>query len=337
LNASMQPEISISYGKKRRRRLPRSVRIALNCGLFLVYAIGSTAAIALYGPFDNIRRTVIGAVLTSSHPWVIKPFFSAATLRKYMPVSIDKMSTGPMKVADYSYIHDNQIEVIPIHSDKYTGCLLIIHDPKRVHVAVTKNLGNIGETVTSMVHDAHAVAGINGGGFFDGQGHGTGGKPMGLTISRGKYVSGDKQAAQPVIGITKSGALIVGKYTYSQLQQLGIEEAVSYGPQLVKDSKPYLSSADGSWGIAPRSAIGQRQDGSIMLLALSGRGDGGIGASLLDCQEVMLEYGAKVAANLDGGYSSELYYNGKFLVAPSNPLGERYVATSFVVDGEGTR
>ena len=127
--------------------------------------------------------------------------------------------------------------------------------------------------------------------------------------------------------------MIVGKYSFDELQQLGIEDAISFGPELVREGKSFLKETDDSWGIAPRSAIGQRKDGAIMLLALSGRGNDGIGASLLDCADVMLQHGAYTAANLDGGYSTELYYQGKFLVTPSNPLGERYVATSFVIDG----
>jgi exopolysaccharide biosynthesis protein len=115
--------------------------------------------------------------------------------------------------------------------------------------------------------------------------------------------------------------------------KLHVTDAISFGPQLVKAGKPYLMESDGSWGIAPRSAIGQRSDGSLLLLAISGRGTNGVGASLLDIQKIMLDNGAQIAANLDGGYSSELYYKGDYLVPPSNPLGERYVATSFIVEG----
>jgi exopolysaccharide biosynthesis protein len=303
--------------------------------LLIIYLILSTALFIMYGPFENLRSAFIGAVLTSRHPWLITPFYSAATLAKYRPVSLDTMDQGSMHTETFANIHDNGIEVVPIQTAKYSGSLLIVHDPKRVHVAVTKYLNSVGETVSEMVKDSGSIAGINAGGFVDG-GHGTGGIPLGITISRGKFISGDQTSREPVIGITKSGALIVGKYTFHELEQLGIEDAVSFGPELVHDGKPYLKATDGSWGYAPRSAIGQRRDGAILLLALSGRGNGGIGASLLDCEQVMLEHGAYVAANLDGGYSSELYYKNQFLVPPSNPLGERYVATSFVVDGGST-
>ncbi|NGQ96734.1 phosphodiester glycosidase family protein [Brevibacillus sp. SYP-B805] len=317
----------------RRTKRLRAGRIVLTAGALFLYVLLSTAALVLYGPFENIRSTLIGAILTSRHPWVIEPFYPAATLAKYRPVGLDAMGEGRMTAGDFSAIRDDGVEVIPIETAKYAGSLLVVHDPKRVHVAVTKYLNSVGQTVTDMVKDAHAIAGINAGGFFDGGGRGTGGTPLGITISRGTYVSGDRTSPQPVIGITKEGALVVGKYTYEELRRLGVTDAISFGPQLVRDGKPYLKESDGSWGVAPRSAIGQRQDGAILLLALSGRGHDGIGATLLDVEEVMLQHGAYVAANLDGGYSSELYYNGRFLVSPSNPLGERYVATSFVVDG----
>lgn len=303
--------------------------------MMIIYMVTSTAALVLYGPFENLRRALIGSILTSRHPWIISPFYSTATLEKYKPVSLDTMDQGTIPTGNFANIQDNGIEVVPIQTAKYSGSLLIIHDPKRVHVAVTKYLKSVGETVSEMVNDTGAIAGINAGGFSDG-GHGTGGIPLGITISRGKFISGDKDSRQPVIGITKSGALIIGKYTFHELEQLEIEDAVSFGPELVSGGKPYLKATDGSWGFAPRSAIGQRRDGAILLLALSGRGNGGIGASLLDCEQVMLEHGAYVAANLDGGYSTELYYKNQFLVPPSNPLGERYVATSFVVDGGNT-
>lgn len=288
----------------------------------------STTVLALYGPFENIRRMLIGAVLTSSHPWVIKPFYPGSILAKYLPISVDTMSKGTMNTTDYSNVHDNGIEEVPIKTNKYSGTLLIVHDPKRVHVVVTNYINHVGEKVTGMVKESNSIAGINAGGYYDEQG----GFPSGMTISQGQYISGDTGKAQASIAFTKQGSLLVGQYTLDELKQLQVTDSVSYGPELVKDGKPYLKPSEDTWAVAPRSIIGQRKDGAILLLALSGRGsNGGIGATLLDCAAVMLENGAYIASNLDGGYSSELYYNGKLVVPPSNPLGERYVATSIVV------
>ncbi|HJV44492.1 MAG TPA: phosphodiester glycosidase family protein [Bacillota bacterium] len=301
--------------------------------IILFYLGISTGAIVLYGPFENIRKMVIGSVLTSSHPWYIEPFYSEETLAKYRPVSYTSMEEATMEGRDFSGIHDDQIDVVSIDTKKYSGKMIVVHDPKRVHVAITKELGTVGQTVSEMVKDAKAIAGINAGGFDDSRGRGTGGVPMGLVISHGKYIFGDKDEEGPMIALSKDGALTIGSFNYQQLQNMGVQEAVSFGPLLVKNGQSFLKPSDDTWGIAPRSAIGQREDGAIVLLALSGRGNGGIGATLMDCANEMIKNGAVMAANLDGGYSTELYYKNDFLVTPSNPMGERYVPTSFVVAG----
>mgnify|MGYP004488591487 CR=1 FL=1 len=66
-------------------------------------------------------------------------------------------------------------------------------------------------------------------------------------------------------------------------------------------------------GANPRTAIGQRKDGTILLLVTDGRGaNGHLGATASDLIDVMEEYGAVNAANLDGGSSSSMYYNDKY-------------------------
>ena len=66
-------------------------------------------------------------------------------------------------------------------------------------------------------------------------------------------------------------------------------------------------------GANPRTAIGQRADGAILLLVTDGRGASGhLGATASDLISVMQEYGAVNAANLDGGSSSTMVYNGGY-------------------------
>jgi len=66
-------------------------------------------------------------------------------------------------------------------------------------------------------------------------------------------------------------------------------------------------------GANPRTAIGQRKDGSVLLLVTDGRGaNGHLGATAADLIEIMSEYGAVNAANIDGGSSSSMYYDGKY-------------------------
>ena len=54
----------------------------------------------------------------------------------------------------------------------------------------------------------------------------------------------------------------------------------------------------------------------MLLLVTDGRGKAGhLGASAADLIEVMEKYGAVNAANLDGGSSSCMYYEGEYLMS----------------------
>lgn len=99
-----------------------------------------------------------------------------------------------------------------------------------------------------------------------------------------------------------------------------------------KGGEPAITQGDGGWGLAPRTAIGQKKDGTILMLVIDGRQVGSIGATLKDVQEIMLEYGAFNAANLDGGASSVLYYKNKIINHPCSQYGERNAPSFFIVD-----
>ena len=55
------------------------------------------------------------------------------------------------------------------------------------------------------------------------------------------------------------------------------------------------------------------------------------GATYDDLVDLMLEYGAVNACNLDGGSSSMMMYNGEVLNTCASVTGPRPLATSFVV------
>ena len=68
-------------------------------------------------------------------------------------------------------------------------------------------------------------------------------------------------------------------------------------------------------GLNPRTAIGQRADGTLLLFVTDGRGKSGhLGASSADLISVMKDFEAVNAANLDGGSSSCMYYEGEYLM-----------------------
>jgi len=93
-----------------------------------------------------------------------------------------------------------------------------------------------------------------------------------------------------------------------------MRDAVEFGPFLIVNGKASFVKGDGGWGIAPRSAIGQRADGIVLFAVINGRNykSGILGIDMVGLTELMQNYGAVNAANLDGGSSSSMYYNGKY-------------------------
>jgi exopolysaccharide biosynthesis protein len=305
-------------------------RIGIFSGLMIYLAV-STLLLVFYGPFEQIRSTVVGSILTSRHPQYAEFFLSPEELRQYQPMSIQVASNGgDQEFGSFADVSDDRIEVVEIDDKLFSGKLMIVHDPKRLKVTVTRYINDVGELVSEMAEQADAVAAVNAGGFYDVAGRGTGGIPLGLTVVDGKVIT-PPTTADPIIGFNREGALIIGKFKPEEVPNLNLVEAVSFGPQLVHEGKGMITSGDGGWGRSARTAIGQRRDGAVLLLVVQGRGTGGIGATLKDLERILLQHGAQTAANLDGGFSSEMWLEGQLIVPPSNPLGERPVATAFVV------
>ena len=162
------------------------------------------------------------------------------------------------------------------------------------------------------------------------QGVGTGGEPDGLVISEGRLKWGSLGTTYGIIGIDNNNVLVVGDMTAQAALDRGVRDAVSFGPVLVVNGEAVEVNGSGS-GLNPRTAIGQREDGSILLVVIDGRQVNSLGASYSDVIELMLEYGAVNAANLDGGSSSLMYYNGEYINSCASMYGPRDLPTTIIV------
>lgn len=82
----------------------------------------------------------------------------------------------------------------------------------------------------------------------------------------------------------------------------------------------------------PRTAIGSRADGTVVLLVADGRHPPErVGLSLHDLARLIVELGVTEAINLDGGGSSTMVIGDRIVNAPSDPIGERAVSDAIVV------
>ncbi|WP_235918861.1 phosphodiester glycosidase family protein [Heliomicrobium undosum] len=292
--------------------------------------------LVFYGPVPSLRQMVVGSIMTSRHGFVAEWFLSNERIREILGRSeaedIRTTLLSGFTVANTNNKGSDRIEVEDIQGYRFTGKVMIVHDPLRIKVAVSSKLGEAGETVPEMAQREGAVAAVNGGGFIDPNGQGNGAYPDGVTVSRGQFISViDEDQKENIIGITKKGQMIVGRYSARELRSMDIGEVVTFGPPLVVNGKPTITSGDGGWGVAPRTGIGQRADGAIIMVVIDGRQIGSIGATLRELQDLLIKYGAVTAGNLDGGASTTMVYNGKVINQPSSVFGIRYIPTSFVV------
>lgn len=126
--------------------------------------------------------------------------------------------------------------------------------------------------------------------------------------------------------------MIAGNYSLKELDRMGVQEAVTFQPRIIVNGKGLIKNAAEGWGIAPRTAMGQREDGAILFVVIDGRQPTySVGANLYDVQQIMLKHGAVIAANLDGGSSTVLVKDNEIVNKPSSEYGERYLPTAFLV------
>lgn len=216
----------------------------------------------------------------------------------------------------------------------WRGSVMLVEDPTRVKLTDTSQQFLCGETVMQMTESAGAVAGINGGGFQDGANYDSnGGLPSGLLIENGTlvYPEAVDDTVYNMIGLNENGVLILRHCTAQWALENGIVSAVSFAPFLVVNGEGLVKDGTGGWGIAPRTAIGQRETGEILFLVIDGRQpEWSIGCDLDVLQNVMLAEGVCNAAMLDGGSSTVMVYGGEYVNRPS--LGhERWINNCFVV------
>lgn len=118
---------------------------------------------------------------------------------------------------------------------------------------------------------------------------------------------------------------------------IAAEDIVTTGPLLLIGGEPEPVVADNfNKTRHPRTAVGRRADGTVLLVVADGRNEQAAGLSMLELQEVMAALGCRDAVNLDGGGSTTMVVRGEVVNHPSDnkrfdPAGERVVANIICV------
>lgn len=341
----LTPE-EIEAEKQRRRKRAKRKKIGtiidrifgfiLATGIMLGVAGLGLEYVLINGPSPALKKTFVMTMLeTRRFKFIPNIYMPADEVNELYAAKFKKVETEfdpsliSIKPADSNeetepgvspYIEDEDGDGIiyeDIKKSGYTGYMITILDPKRVFVGMPDYYGGNGCSLEYFCEKYDALGGINGGGFYDKDGSGSGGKPEGLTIVDGVCYN-MANGRSSFCGFNADGVFYVGYYTYEEAVSLNIVNGVSFTPILVMNGEAVDNSVT---GVNPRTAIGQRADGAVLMLVVDGRQAHSMGCTYQDLAEVMLEHGAVNAINMDGGSSSSMWYNGEYINKCSSAAG----------------
>lgn len=306
----------------------------LTLALLAVFAVFSICNTVANGPSETVRDTlVLSALQASATKWVPGLFLDDETVQGIL----DRSNERVIEEVDFDDIgnaendddypnqsteavdewegHEDGVKLDIVVNNTFKAYVMLVKDPKRVYTGVSSQdfkTAKRGERIYVAAEKAGAVAAINAGEFEDSGGTGSGAAPMGMTVSDGKIVWNDG-LKRTFIGFDANDRLVVKEgITEAEVKELQIRDGVSFqkGNALIEtvDGSTIAYTGSGDLGVAQRTAIGQRADGTVILLVTDGRSANSLGATRDDVINLMLKYGAVCAGMLDGGSSAMMYY-----------------------------
>ncbi len=319
----------------RKRKGKAAVRIVLRT-LLVLFTVIILAVVGLCmvcnlifnGPSESARNVLTMSLLESSGMKWFPAIFIGQD--KVDEIQSNVSATLPDDVSDSNSVvinpgnpltnkewenHPDGIRIEYVYGDTYNAYVMLIRDPSAVYMATSSDSFSTsipGERIHNQIVKEGALAAINAGAFFD---NGTtssvvGSVPEGLVVAGGKVVwSSGKAPEEGFVGFNKDNIMVVAKsMTADKAMELGIRDGCCFGPVLIMNGTVNEEAYNVNSGWNPRTAIGQRADGTVIFLCIDGRQAGSLGGSYADIIDIMVEFGAVNACNLDGGSSTVMLY-----------------------------
>ena len=234
-------------------------------------------------------------------------------------INRDPVTSGDDEWANYP----DGIRIFEEKGKTFNAHVMLIRDPSRVYMA-TSTPGEFstsipGTRINQQIETEGASAAINAGAFND---DGTansyvGSIPAGLLMAQGELrsnayhelVPNKKQGKGGFAGFTEDDILVVANtITPEEAEELKIRDGCEFGPVLIMNGVINEAAFGSNSGYNPRTAIGQRADGTVIFLCIDGRQAGSPGGTYKDVVDIMVKYEAVNACNMDGGSSSIMLY-----------------------------
>lgn len=320
-------------GKKKKKTLKHKLKIiVITIIVLVILAIVFLFLFFKTTLFQKYKELwVQTAMTTMNHQYLATWFLSEDEINEIMQkLEVENNENSTINAVNIKSTKENNITVEKIKGSNYVGYVMTVTDPTKVKYVDGRKSAR-GSKLSEIAKQNDAIAGINAGGFADPDGKGSGNVLNSSVILNKKLLYGNKNSKMSLIGLSKNGELILGKYTYKEAIDTGIDSAVEFGPFIIVNGKNQIKNSN-SGGLQPRMAIGQKKDGTFVFVAIDGRHPGySIGTTLLELQNIFNRYDVYNAANLDGGSSATMFYNGKVVNKTSTPMGERYLPNAIVV------
>ncbi len=342
-----------------KNRVARAALIAATVVLFAAAALYGALLMIFDGPSDSAKAAFTAYAQSSDNAFIkgIPSFFASEDeaygdiesdadpvfFEESMPVLPEKKKAQifPLGETEHDSIKSETgreftdgVRLDKVKKERFTASVLLVKDPSRVFVAVSSDFSSdaAGLYIDDLCERDGLTAAVNGGADKSG-----GAKPGGLVISEGKVLAGGDASYDTVVGFTSDGVLEVVGMTQGEIANGRFRDALNVGQALISNGevvyKPngeVVTSADLP---NPRTAIGQLADGTVMLVCVDGRMATSLGASLEELCGLFSEYGAVTAANLSGGASSAMVYEGELVSTPSSLYGTKRLPTFIGVKG----
>ena len=323
---------------------------------FIILDILALGVIFLaYGPISYFRNLLVTTAMTTmSHHYLARTIYTDKMISYTLSnnyVSEGKQNTNTSDIiidneddGNYESIYEEQIlkrdqdndlyKVIPIDENGYKGYLVAIYDPSRVSLAISSRAERGGQQLPDMANENDAKVAINASGLYNTSSIAI--RATGTVIKDGKIysVGGGTGWGGGLIGFNNDNVLVLTRENASVAIENGMRDAVEFGPFLIVNGEASTVVGNGGYGVAPRTAIGQRKDGIVLFLVIDGRNPGySVGIDMAGMINIFKRYKAHNAANLDGGGSSTLVINGEVVNNPKGYgyEGGRYLINSWIV------
>lgn len=350
------PPVADDEQKTEKTKFKKSVIAFFVFSLVLLLSVVSYVTV-VYGniPFVVKWRNIWieTAMTTDQHKWLATAFFPDRLVDEVMAAQVDIKDIGVTDIygnqsADVlgqeylvegekdkfgNEVFANNVEegvvILKVESTNFVGKLVLVDDPSRVFLGATDYKGSRGEFICDYLEKENAVVGVNASGFIDTGGTSLGGQVSGQCVSQGEYW-GTYKSKYTLLGFDTDNRLVVGGM--DNWEDYNIRDGIQFRPTLILNGQKVVSDSAG-WGLQPRTVVGQSANGVVMLLVIDGRQFGySLGATMEDCADILLQYGAVTAGACDGGSSSVIAYNGEIINEPSTdmPTG-RYLPNAWLV------